>query len=251
MNALKSLFGGGGKKEDEKNNFVGIKDNEPLPTHDLTKRKKVVKLELPTENVPHQLELVAKTVYNFEQPISTKGAYNNWSWHATDELFDTAYKSYQSVIIPFTELPRVHKLESTKDKLFQYRLSLVKQPKRAAKIMPAASNKKQGIAKWQLKKNAKNADEFEDDDDFAKKTDDDDGMTKEERLEIDLKTFINPFLPPKPWKRQKNRKGEVQYLNVDTKEVRTLLPGEVWEEKYKNMQKLTPRYIYIYLYLDG
>jgi hypothetical protein len=54
-------------------------------------------------------------------------------------------------------------------------------------------------------------------------------LTADERYELELETIINPFAPPKPWVRKTRLDGEVVYVNTETKQVKTVAPGQVNE----------------------
>jgi hypothetical protein len=209
-----------------------------------TSRHVISKLELPTADPRIQLDLVSSKVFELSPRITLEShfAEDNTKWHATDEIYDTAKGTYQSIIEPFTELPKVYKLESTKDKLYQYRLSnlngnLKKKPLRSAMS-----------SRYLERFNSRNQDSeyLEDQEDYKKnkkKTFAIESLTPEEREELELETIINPFDPPKPWVRKTRLDGEVVYVNEETKQVKTSAPGQVWAEKYKNLEKLVPRYV--------
>lgn len=105
----------------------------------ITKRQIVTKLELPTAEPLIQLNIVAEKVFELPGSINKQYAKDANKWHATDEIYDVARNSYQSIIDPFTELPKVYKLGSTRDKLYSFRLEEINGPadkpkaKRAAK----------------------------------------------------------------------------------------------------------------------
>jgi hypothetical protein len=221
--------------------MLSKKADEPIPhIAEKTERKKILKLELPTSNVPQQQEIVAKTVYGLELNTQLKFSKDNTKWRAADEIYYNALTSYEKCITPFMELPRVYKLESTKEKLFEFRIAQTKKLK--ADAPNVAKYKKQ--SKFALKKTTAEEDLIEItylDKELMEFNMYDDDMTEEEKIERELKTIINPYLPPKPWAVVKNKKGEIQYLNKETREIKVTPPGEIWAEKYAQMQKLKLR----------
>jgi hypothetical protein len=207
-----------------------------------TSRHVISKLELPTADPRIQLDVVSSKVFELSPHITLEShfAEDNTKWIATDEIYDKAKGTYQSIIEPFTELPKVYKLESTKDKLYQYRLSNLngnmKKPLRAA-----VSSRY--LERFHSRNHA-DSEYLEDQEDYKKKkkkTFAIENLTPEEREEHELETIINPFDPPKPWVRKTRLDGEVVYVNEETKQVKTSAPGQVWAEKYKNLEKLVPR----------
>ena len=129
-------------------------DYEPK-IYETTKRNIITKLEIPSIEPKYQLNLVSKKVFNLEnipkrkkkekknvlnkeqqeeeeeeskeeeineiQEIFYSKDSNNWI--ATDEIYNKARNSYQEIISPFTEIPKVYKIEGIKEKMFQYRLN--------------------------------------------------------------------------------------------------------------------------------
>lgn len=90
-----------------------------------TQRNVIIKLELPTAEPKIQLNVVSKKVFDIE--INKEGNYaiDSNKWIATDEIYDKARNTYQSIIDPFTEIPKVYKLESIKDKMYKNRIESV------------------------------------------------------------------------------------------------------------------------------
>jgi hypothetical protein len=238
-----------------------------------THRNVISKLELPTtdpRDPRRQLNLVSQKVFDFssssEQQTSSAStstlelefAFDSNKWLATDEIYDTARGTYQSIIEPFTELPKVYKLESTKEKLFSYRLESLNERKPIRKAISSRyaermnKNKVLEYLEDQIVPETEVEEEQEGTTNGAggggeknkrkkKKTISFEKLTAEEREELELETIINPFEPPKPWVRKTRLDGEVVYVNEETKQVKTSAPGEVWAEKYKNLEKLVLR----------
>jgi hypothetical protein len=90
----------------------------PYTPLEVTKRKQLLKLEL-SGAVPKQLEAVAKTVYGIGLQ-STGPTENNREWHTTDNvLYSDAKKSYDEILQVFQSEPRVYKLASVKEKIWE------------------------------------------------------------------------------------------------------------------------------------
>lgn len=108
-----------------------------------TSRHIVTKLELPTAEAVAQLKVVSKKVFDLEMPDHIQYAKENSKWHATDEVYNTAKDTYESVITPFTELPKLYKLESTRDKVIQYRMDIYNadKPKSLGSLKSSASSR--------------------------------------------------------------------------------------------------------------
>lgn len=218
----------------------------------ITSRHVISKLELPTADPRIQLALVSSKVFELSPQITLESQYaeDPTKWIATDEIYDQAKGTYQSIIEPFTELPRVYKFESTSEKLYQYRLSNLnsnmKKPLRTAmssRYLERYGGKKYGSGGGGIG-GIGESEYLEDQEDYQKKkkkTFAIEKLTPEEREEYELETIINPFDPPKPWVRKTRLDGEVVYVNEETKQVKTSAPGEVWAEKYKNLEKLVLR----------
>lgn len=96
---------------------------KPLPQiTKMTTRNLVTKLELPTSDVYNMTTPVASKVFDLDftgKPMAD--AKVNQKWHLTDEVYSTALRGYNDVIAPFEKFPRVYKLMSTKEKIFEYR----------------------------------------------------------------------------------------------------------------------------------
>jgi hypothetical protein len=96
---------------------------KPLPQiTKMTTRNMVTKLELPSSNVYNMTTPVADKVFNLDftgKPMAD--AKVNQKWHLTDEVYNNALKGYNDVIAPFEKFPRVYKLNSIKEKMFEYR----------------------------------------------------------------------------------------------------------------------------------
>jgi hypothetical protein len=203
----------------------------------VTYRHLVSKLELPTGEPVSQLKVVSRKVFELEMPEKIKYAKDSSKWHATDEVYYTAKNTYQSVIDPFTELPKVYKLESTREKLIAFREELLNAdvPKRPLKS--GASSRYLDRIKKQKEEDTFLPDDDEDEEGSIPMED----LSPEDRIEVELSTAINPFEPPKPWVRKKLKGGKVVYFNTETKEQKTTHPGQVWAEKFTNLERLTPR----------
>jgi hypothetical protein len=231
-----------------------------------THRNVISKLELPTADPRDprvQLDLVSKKVFDLlpsDQQTSTlesEFALDSNKWLATDEIYDTARNTYQSIIEPFTELPKVYKFESTKEKLFAFRLEGLNERKPIRKAI--SSRYAERLNKNKVLEYIEDQEEEEEEEGTSENNDNDkkkknkkgtknkkktislEKLTEEEREELELETIINPFEPPKPWVRKTRLDGEVVYVNEETKQVKTSAPGEVWAEKYKNLEKLVLR----------
>lgn len=72
-------------------------------------RNLVTKLELPDDPFLQQKKIAEKV---FDTPYDvTKPAKDHSDWQTTDEYFERAKSSYDSVIAPFQKAPKVYKLE--------------------------------------------------------------------------------------------------------------------------------------------
>lgn len=215
-----------------------------------THRNVITKLEIPTADPRIQLDVVSSAVFDIHQtnPLELDYALDNTKWHTTDEIYDKARLTYQSIIEPFTELPKVYKFESTKDKLYSYRLENLNGNMRKIPLRSGATSRY--LERINKNKVVEYIEDQEDEEIQRKqKSIAIEKLTPEEREEYELETIINPFDPPKPWIRKTRLDGEVVYVNEETKQVKTTAPGEVWAEKYKNLEKLIPRYDTILLLL--
>lgn len=232
----------------------------------MTHRRLVSKLELPTGEPVSQLKIVSRKVFELDMPDKIKYAKDSSKWHATDEVYYTAKNTYQSVIDPFTELPKVYKLESTKEKLYAFRQSLLNTDAPKRQLKTGASSKYIDRIRKQKEDETFLPDDNEDEEEQGTVSMED--LSPEERMEVELSTAINPFEAPKPWVRKKIKGGKVVYFNTETKEQKTTHPGQVrktehnhttlihisvnlltlitfckvWAEKYTNLERLTPRY---------
>ena len=72
-------------------------------------RNLVTKLELPDDPILQQRKIADK-VFDTEYNV-TKPAKDNSDWKTTDEYYERAKSSYDNVIAPFQEPPKVYKLE--------------------------------------------------------------------------------------------------------------------------------------------
>lgn len=98
------------------------KQSDPEPGAIFRKRKNqrnvVTKLELP--NDPYlQQKKIAQNVFDTEYEVLTP-ARNHSDWKTTDEYFDKAKASYDNVLAPFQEPPKVYKLEKTAGKIEEH-----------------------------------------------------------------------------------------------------------------------------------
>ena len=89
------------------------KRSEPEHGEIFRKRKNqrnvVTKLELPNDPFLQQKK-IAQNVFDTDYEILAP-ARNHSDWKTTDEYFDKAKASYDNVIAPFQEPPKVYKLE--------------------------------------------------------------------------------------------------------------------------------------------
>lgn len=227
-----------------------------LPGGKKLKRMPIVKLELGEGDIIDKIGIVSQRVFGLEHAHGTSGelpsvpSRNYQHWRISDDtLYGEAKSAYDGIFTPFTRQPRVYKLESIKEKVWEMTRdrSAEEEAEKEAEYL-----KKQELLKERRKKmdakmkakpppvlGAKGAEkmaaleeakiEFIQPSPFA---------TKDEELE----TFLDPFEPPKPWiKEVWNNK--ISYLNEDTKERLYTRPkgAEIWVEKAELLSKLTPR----------
>ena len=232
-----------------------------LPGGKKTKRNPILKLELGTGDPRNQVKIVSDTVYGLADiPHMPSREYTKW--RTVDEsLFGDAISAYQGTIDPFKQQPRVYKIESIKEKVWEgtrdkteenfakeeeeYMKRKALLDARKAKM---AAKKKEAIAKAEAA-GGKVANPL------AAKVDEGMKMMEEAEqnkelppltLEEQLETYLDPFEPPAPWIKEVH-KGELTYLNEETMERMIAKPGtkyeelEIWRNKLQMLEQLTPR----------
>lgn len=203
-----------------------------LPGGKMTKRTKVVKLSL--AGTSHQiLGQVSTTLFGRAGPANRPARFHG-AWKTTDELlYNKAKMSYDGIIAPFLKSPRVYKFESVKEKIWADRKiqeennrSKGGAGKRPPRLTPAEKKKQEALAKLLKSKQAI------------------ENNKNEEESQTDMETFLDPFAPIAPWKKEVDKlTKKVTYINTDTYDRQDWLPSEfsTWNEKIGFLEKLTPR----------
>lgn len=122
---------------------------KPLPqVTKLTTRNMVTKLEFPTSDVYHITTPVANKVFNLDfSGKSMADARGSNKWHLTDEVYEKALNGYNDVIAPFEKFPRVYKLESIKEKMFEFREAYLPETIKAKEDARIAELKAQNVCR--------------------------------------------------------------------------------------------------------
>ena len=240
-----------------------------LPGGQRTKRVPVLKLELGTAGAHAQMSIINDKLFQMADapPIIASREFQNWR-EIDVALFGDAKASYDGVIAPFKKQPRVYKLESVKEKVWEstrdksaeiaakaeadYQERAKKLAERKAKMAEKKLKKVQDATKagGKISKAQQAAidaalamqKELEDEQTFVLPP-----LTQDEELE----THLDPFEPPLPWKKEMY-KGDLTYINDETKERLYERPNvkykgegeekvEVWHEKMQMLTQLTPR----------
>lgn len=90
-----------------------------LPGGKRTKRLPVLKLEMADGDVSSKMQQISKTIYMLDQE-ATVASRNFQHWRISDErLFGDAKAAYDGIIEPFLKQPRVYKLESIKERVWE------------------------------------------------------------------------------------------------------------------------------------
>lgn len=85
-----------------------------------TKRAPFLKLSL-GDRVHDQLSAVATTLYKYDEGVPKIKSRHCQSWNTTDEkLFKGAKDAYDGILEKFADTPKVYKLNSIKEKIWQY-----------------------------------------------------------------------------------------------------------------------------------
>ena len=237
-----------------------------LPGGKKTKRLPVLKLELgDIGGHEAQMNVILKKVYGMDDDIPLELSREFQDWRQVDQtLYGDAKKAYDGVIEPFKKQPRVYKLESIREKVwegtrdktaeneekaereYQERKKKLdaakkKMAEKKSKAAKAAMTNATGAAAEAQKQQIMRAEEA------AKKLLEDETpilppLTKDEQL----RTHLNPFEPPAPWVKEKY-KGEMTYFNQETLERSLENPTfknpdmDLWRVKLQMLEQLTPR----------
>ena len=225
-----------------------------LPGGKKTKRLPVLKLELGEGTPLQQMQIVSDKVFDLgELPPEPSREFQ--SWRVVDEkLFGDAKAAYDGTIAPFKKQPRVYKLESIKHKVWEGTRDRTEELEAQAEAEYQERRKKLDAAKARM--NAKKKAQSQKAGGAAaplapKKSvfdEDDEANKKLPPLTIDeqLKTHLDPFEPPAPWFKEVY-KGQVTYVNEDTKERKYEKPGMdnpdefIYGKKLQMLIQLTPR----------
>lgn len=159
-------------------------------------------IDLPSDNVQKQLDLVAHELYNFDsQPlILTKSPYD---WFVIEEKYAIAKEAYHEIISSYMVQPRFYKLESVKEKVWKDTKEL------------NVLHKSEFFSDYQHIAVGPNiSTNIISDQDFIKKLDDAN------------ESFLDPFLVVKPWKIIEEN-GKNVYVNEITRERTFDRPNEV------------------------
>lgn len=189
-----------------------------------TTRHSVSKLELPSSDPVKSLSLVSANVYGISQE-SDHFSTNNNVWYETDDVFNKAKQSYDEILSAFGEAPLVYKFPCTKERIVEAR----KKKAEKAVAAPSITGKKREFKKpafMQSKAMKKQPSVL-----YVEELNppvETSNMTPEEQYEYEIQTLLNPFDVPKPWvRRTRIDDGEVVFLNLETKQVKSFPPGEV------------------------
>lgn len=110
------------KRREEKEGYaraIQAKLEGRLPGGKRTKRLPVLKLEVADGDVSSKMQQISKTIYKLDQE-ATVVSRNFQHWRISDEtLFGDAKAAYDGIISPFLKQPRVYKLESIKEKVWE------------------------------------------------------------------------------------------------------------------------------------
>jgi hypothetical protein len=203
-----------------------------LPGGKVTKRTKIVKLSLAGSS--HDiLGQVSTTLFGQDAPANRPARFHG-KWKTTDEvLYNKAKLSYDGIVAPFLKSPRVYKFESVKEKIWTDRktqesakISKATFGRRPARLSAAEKKKQEALAKLQKSKQAI------------------ENNKNSESSSADMETFLDPFAPIAPWKKEFDKKtGKISYLNTDTYVRQDWIAAEytTWNEKIGYLEKLTPR----------
>ena len=189
-----------------------------LPRDKIKKTKRSAVLKLEFGNDTHsQLDKVATALYGLEaQP--TKAAKDNNAWTKTDqELFAVAKASYDGVLAPFLEDPRVYKFNSTKEKVWEDLLNTLRRLEEEKAAAKDATRRRKPEGAAEKKKAARRP---------KKKAEDDE--EKPPNMDQQLATYLDPFDLPKPWREDKGKDGVIRYFNSETYQKVDMKPGEVY-----------------------
>jgi len=229
-----------------------------LPGGKRTKRLPVLKLEVGEGEIANQLGIVSRRVFGLDYGHAMEGTFgmpsvpsrNYQHWRIADEtLFGDAKAAYDGIVIPFTKQPRVYKLESIREKVWEATRdkSEEEEAERDAEYKRKEEQLKQRRAKMDAKMKAKPP--------LALGAKGAEMMAKqdEEKIEFippapyatkddELVTFLDPFEPPKPWYKEVWN-NKLSYFNDETKErIYTRPTGPaVFDQKLELLSKLTPR----------
>ena len=228
-----------------------------LPGGKKTKRLPVLKLELGEGAPLDQMHIVSEKLYGLGE-LPPEPSQEFQSWRVVDEkLFGDAKAAYDGIIEPFKKQPRVYKLESIKHKVWEGTRDKTAENEAKAEAEYQARKAKLDAAKARM--NAKKKAQAEKSKQGGgvrnalapKKTafdGDDEANKKLPPFTIDeqLKTHLDPFEPPAPWYKEVY-KGEMTYVNEDTKERKYEKPGisdpeeRIFGKKLQMLVQLTPR----------
>ena len=230
-----------------------------LPGGKKTKRLPVLKLEVGCGNIIDQIGIVSKRVFGFEHghALEAEGetpsipSRNYQHWRVSDDaLYGEAKAAYDGIVVPFTKQPRVYKLASIKEKVWEMTRDKSAEEEAAKEVEFERKQQqlKERRAKMDAKMKAKpppalgarGAEIMAQREEEVSKVDYTPPApfaTKEEELE----TFLDPFEPPKPWYKE-IWNNKLSYVNDETRErVYTRPQGGVFNDKIELLSKLTPR----------
>ena len=269
--------GKGSKDEDEGFSQAAHqkKMEERLPGGKRLKRLPVLRLDLGSATAHTQMTIINDNLYKLNDPIPEKASHEFQNWREIDkELYGDARAAYDGTISPFQKQPRVYKLESIKEKVWEGTRDksaelAAKAEKEYLERAKKLAERKEKMAAKKLKKLQEAAPDgdsstlsgmskaqtaaIEEAKAVAKALEEEKAFEKPPMtVEDELETHLDPFVPPKPWK-QELYKGDVVWINDDTRE--RLEPGErpvdkwpeqyeqleIWREKLEMLQQLTPR----------
>lgn len=206
-------------------------DSRPVTPHEgrvyvppkKTQRKAILKLELSGET-RDKLGTVAQGLYGMS-PVPDKPAANNQKWHTVDkELYAVAKGSYDGVIAPFLEQPRVYRFESTKQKLWDDLVRIEKENREKKLLAEMEKSKTEvGAAKKKARQQRKLQQQKQEEEKLkeavaaaAAEAEHKSDTSKPIEPEDQIDTFLDPFALPSPWRMEVNKAGQVTYFNPET-----------------------------------